>query len=145
MNWKLTIELSMFGLAMGVATVFVIPSNIEPLFWLVIFGICAYIIATKCSGKYFLHGLLVSVVNSVWITASHILLFDRYMANHAQEAAMMASMPLTVSPRLMMAVMGPVIGVASGVILGIFAVVAARLAATRARRPAAQRVIRQKP
>ena len=85
MNWKLVIQLSVFGLAMGVATVFLIPSNVEPLFWLVIFGICAYIIATQCPGRYFLHGLLVSRVNSVWITASHVLLFDRYIASHPRK------------------------------------------------------------
>ena len=49
MNWKLIIQLSLFGLATGVATVFVIPSTIEPLVWLVIFGICAYLIATRAS------------------------------------------------------------------------------------------------
>jgi len=32
-------------LAMGIATVFVIPSNIEPWFWLLIFGVCAFLIA----------------------------------------------------------------------------------------------------
>jgi len=32
MNWKLAIQLSLFGLAMGVSTVFLIPSNIEPIF-----------------------------------------------------------------------------------------------------------------
>jgi hypothetical protein len=139
MNWKLIIQLSMFGLAMGIATVFVIPSNIEPLFWLVIFVICAFMIAARNSVKYFLHGLLVGIVNSVWITASHILMFDRYIANHAQEAAMMASMRLTASPKVMMAVMGPVIGVASGVVLGVFAVIAVRLVAMLAKRPAPQR------
>src|SRR4051812_45417860 len=141
MNWKLILQLSMFGLAMGLATVFVIPSNIEPLFWIAIFVVCAYIIAMKCPGRYFLHGLMVSIVNSVWITASHLVLFDRYIANHAQEAAMMASMPLTVSPRLMMVVMGPVIGAGSGVVLGIFSVAAAKSLAARARRPTPQRVI----
>ncbi len=30
---------------MGIATVFVIPSNIEPWFWLLIFGVCAFLIA----------------------------------------------------------------------------------------------------
>src|ERR1043165_4486344 len=99
MNWKLIFQLSLFGLAMGVATVFVIPSAIEPLFWLGIFVVCAYMIATRCSSRYFLHGLMVSVVNSVWITASHILLFRQYLANHPQEAAMMSSMPLPDSPR----------------------------------------------
>jgi hypothetical protein len=134
MNWKLIVQLSLFGLAMGVATVFLIPSNVEPLFWLVIFVTCAYIIATRAPGRYFLHGLLVSVVNSLWITCAHVLLFHRYVANHPQEAAMMTSMPLPRSPRLMMLLMGPAIGVVSGVVLGIFAVIAGKLVARR--RPA---------
>jgi hypothetical protein len=127
MNWKLILQLSLFGLAMGIATVFVIPSKIEPLFWLAIFVICAFLIARHAPNKPFLHGLCVSLVNCVWVTGSHILLFDQYVANHAQEVAMMKSMPLPDSPRLMMALMGPVIGVVSGIVLGLFAFVAAKL------------------
>jgi hypothetical protein len=41
MNWKLIAQLSCFGLAMGVATVFLIPSTIEPFFRLGIFVVCA--------------------------------------------------------------------------------------------------------
>jgi hypothetical protein len=128
-NWKVIFQMSLFGLAMGIATVFLIPSNIEPVFWLGIFGITAYFIASRCSGRYFMHGLLVGVANSVWITTSHILLFDRYIANHPQEAAMMSSMPLPDSPRLMMALVGPVIGVVSGLVIGALTVLAARMAA----------------
>ena len=124
MNWKLILQLSLFGLAMGIATVFVIPSKIEPLFWLVIFVACAYLIAARAPGRWFLHGLMVSVVNSVWITASHLLFFDSYIVNHQQEMAMMTRMPLPDSPRLMMAAIGPVVGVASGVVLGVFALAA---------------------
>jgi hypothetical protein len=131
MNWKLIFGLSLFGLAMGIATVYAIPSNIGPLFWLVIFLICAAIIAIRATGKYFLHGLMVSIVNSVWITAAHVLLFDRYIASHAKEAAMMTSIPAP--PKLMMVVMGPIIGVVSGVVLGLFALVAHKLVASRAR------------
>ena len=133
MNWRLIGQLSLFGLAMGIATVFLIPSNIEPLFWLGIFGISAYLIATRCSGSYFLHGILVGLANCVWVTASHILLFERYIANHAREAAMMTSMPLPNSPRLMMALIGPAIGLVSGLVLGLFAVVASKLIPARAR------------
>lgn len=125
MNWKLIFQLSLFGLFMGIATVFLIPSKIEPLFWLAIFLVCAYIIAKQVPGNHFLHGLLVSIVNSVWITAAHVLLFDQYVANHQQEVEMMKSMPL--SPRAMMALMGPVIGVVSGLVLGLFAFVAGKL------------------
>jgi len=128
-NWKVIFQMSLFGLAMGISTVFLIPSTIEPLFWLGIFGITAYLIARRCSGQYFVHGLLVGLVNSVWVTASHILLFDRYIANHPQEAAMMSSMPLPDFPRLMMALVGPVIGVVSGLAIGALAVLAAKMVA----------------
>lgn len=135
MNRKLIGQLSLFGLAMGLATVFWIPSNVEPLFWLVVLGLSAYLIATGSAGRHFLHGLLVGLANSVWVTAWHILLFDRYLANHPREAAMMTSLPLPDSPRLMMGLVGPVIGLVSGLILGLFAIGAGKLVAAR-RKPA---------
>jgi hypothetical protein len=123
MNWKLVLSLSLFGLAMGIATVFVIPANVEPVFWLLIFAFCAYVIARRCAEKQFLHGLFVSLVNSVWITAAHLTFFDTYLARHPREAEMSASMS---SPRLMMLLMGPVVGLVSGLVLGLFAFVASR-------------------
>ncbi len=110
---------------MGIATVFVIPSNIEPLFWLAIFLACAVIIARKAPGKPFLHGLCTSLVNSVWITSAHVLFFDDYVARHAQEAAMMTSMPFP--GRVMMLLTGPVVGLVSGCVLGLIAIIATKL------------------
>jgi hypothetical protein len=124
MNGRLILALSMFGLVMAVATVFVIPSKIEPLFWLVIFGVCAVIIARRAPGRPFLHGLCTSLVNCVWVTSAHILFFDTYVANHAEEAAMMQGAPLP--GRAMMAITGPVIGLISGIVLGLFALIASR-------------------
>ena len=124
MNWKLILLLSMFGLAMGLATVFVIPSNIEPLFWLVIFVVCAYAIARQ-KRKPFLHGLLLGLANCVWITSAHILLFHQYLGAHAQEAAMMQTMPF--SPRITMAIVGLFIGVISGVVIGVLALIASKI------------------
>lgn len=127
LNWNLIFKLSLFGLAMALATVYFIPSGIEPFCWLAIFIICAYLIAKNCSSKYFLHGLLVSLLNAVWITAAHILLFDTYIAHHAKEAEMMTKMPMPDSPRLMMLMTGPVVGLVSGLILGLFAFIASRI------------------
>ncbi len=127
MNWKLILELSLFGLAMGIATVFVIPSTIEPGLWLVIFLFCAWVIAKQCASKHFLHGLLLGLMNCVWITSAHMLLVDHYLANHAREAAMMKTMPMPDSPRLMMAMVGPVAGLISGIVMGLFAWVASKL------------------
>jgi len=126
MDWKLIVLLSGFGLMMAFATVFVIPSNIEPAYWLVIFLVCAYLIARRAPGRHFLHGLCVSLVNSVWITAAHVILFGQYMASHPQEAAMMKSMPVPESPRLMMVLFGPIFGSIFGLILGLFAFLAGK-------------------
>jgi hypothetical protein len=127
LDYKLILQLSLFGLVMAVATVFVIPSNIEPVFWLLIFVVCAVVIARRCSEKHFLHGFLVSLANCVWITTAHIVLFDSYIARHPQEAAMMKSMPVPDSPRLMMLMTGPIIGVISGIVLGLFAFIASKI------------------
>ena len=124
MNAKLIVQLSLFGLAMGIATVFWIPANVEPFFWIVILALSAWIIAARAPGRPFLHGVLVGVVNSVWITAAHVLLFDAYIARHPREAAMVAQMG---SPRLMMAAVGPVIGLVSGCVIGLAAVGFTRL------------------
>jgi hypothetical protein len=124
MNWKLIFGLSLFGLAMAIATVFVIPSNIEPIFWLVIFIICAVIIARQVPSRHFLHGLMVGIVNSIWVTGAHILFFNAYIASHAKEAAMMHNSPMP--PRAMMAVVGPFVGVISGLVLGLFAWIAGK-------------------
>jgi len=120
-NWKLVFQLSLFGLAMGIGTVFIIPSSIEPVFWLVIFLISAYLIAVQAGGSYFLHGVMVGLVNSVWVTGAHVLLFMSYVANHPQEMAMMSSMPMHEHPRRLMALIGPCIGLISGIIIGLLA------------------------
>lgn len=127
MNIKLILQLSLFGLAMAIATVFWIPSNVEPIYWLIILFLCAYFIAKNCTEKYFLHGFLVSLVNCIWITSAHIIFYHSYIANHAQEASMMSSMPMPDHPRLMMLMTGPIVGIVSGLILGLFAFLASKL------------------
>lgn len=126
MPWTLILKLSIFGLVMGVATVFWIPSNVEPIFWILIFLVCSYVIG-RSSQRPFLTGVLLGLVNGVWITTIHILLFSQYLASHAREAEMMKSMPLPDSPRMMMALMGPIIGLVSGIVIGLVSLLAAKL------------------
>ena len=126
MNWKLVFQLSLFGLAMGLGTVFFIPSSVEPVCWVVIFLVCAYVVARNCLERRFLHGFAIGILNSFWVTAAHILFFGQYLAGHAEEAAMMRSMPLQSSPRLLMALTGPVIGIVSGILIGALCMVVGR-------------------
>ena len=136
MNWKLILQLSVFGLAMALGTVFFIPSSIEWVFWLAIFVLTAYLIARRAPGRPFLHGFMLALANCVWVTSAHVLLFSQYMATHASEAASMSAMPLAVAahPRMMMAAIGPIVGVISGLVLGLFAWVASKFVASTAHR-----------
>lgn len=127
MNKKLIFQLSLFGLAMSVGTVYWIPGNIEPLVWLPIFVFCAYVIAKKCSSNFFLHGFLVSLVNCIWITAAHIILAADYLPKHPEEVEMMTKMPIHFDPRVMMLFVGPIFGVIFGLVLGLFSYIASKL------------------
>jgi hypothetical protein len=127
MNWKLILQLSLFGLFMGVATVFFIPSTIEPVCWLAIFAISAWGIVKRAPRRPFGHGVLVGLANSVWVTGAHVLLFGSYVARHPREMAMMANGPLPTHPRIMMLGTGPLIGLVSGMLIGLIALVAWRV------------------
>lgn len=61
------------------------PSECRAGVWLVIFLICAYVIAKRRPTGRFVHGLLLGLANSAWITAAHVLFLDRYLAGHPQE------------------------------------------------------------
>jgi hypothetical protein len=128
MNWKLIFLLSALGLIMAFATVSFISEKFEPAYWLVIFVFCAYVIAKVCSGRYFLHGFLVSLVNCVWITAAHIAFYSSYLLHHPSVAKMADAHPIIPGhPRLAMLVTGPVFGIICGIILGVFAFIASKI------------------
>jgi len=126
MNWKIIFQLSLFGLIMAIGTVSLIPEKIEPAFWLVIFVISAIVIVRACAGRYFLHGFLVSMVNSVWITAVHVICYKTYVTNHPDFAKSLPQL-LPTHPRTTMIIYGPLFGVAFGLILGLFSFVASKI------------------
>ena len=134
MNWKLIFTLSLFGLAMAFATISLIPMNIEPACWLLIFVLVGRLIARFAPGNYFAHGFLVSMVNSVWITAAHVIFFIPYLIHHPQMVEMSKKIPfLTDHTRWQMLVMGPIFGVLFGLIQGLFAFLASKIKKVPAR------------
>lgn len=107
-----------------------VTPTIEPFCWLVVFLISAFFIAKYASGKYFLHGLVLGILNSIWITAVHVMLYEHYVAGHPDYMEMMAGLPpdLAAHPRRMMLPINLIIGLLSGVVLGVFAFIAGRIA-----------------
>jgi hypothetical protein len=124
MSWKLIFALSLSGVLMGLATVFVIPHDLEPHFWLGIFVVTGVVIAKYAPGKYFVHGLCVSLVASVWVILAHVALFDRYIVIHGR---IMAMVPPIASPHVLMALAGGAAGVAAGLALGFYSWASSKL------------------
>jgi len=130
MNLKLLLQLSLFGLIMAFATVSLIPEKFEWCFWLVIFIFCAYVIARICTGKYFLHGFVLSLFNSIWVTMGHLIFFNSYMAHHPGVADMTNKMGT--HPRLYTLFLAIPSGIIFGLIMGLFAFVASKVVQPKA-------------
>lgn len=124
MNWKLIFKLSLFGLAMSFATISIIPTKLEFPFWIVIFIVCAIIIAKNCKQRYFLNGFCVSLINCIWITSVHVIFYFSYITHHPEMKQMNVHLPLQNHPRIMMIMVGPIFGIIFGLILGLFSTVA---------------------
>jgi hypothetical protein len=118
MSWRLIFGLSLFGLAMGLAPIFLIPRQIEPHLWLGIFAVSAVAIAKRAPSKYFLHGLGVGLVNGFWVTAAHAALFEQSVVIHGRVVELSARVG---APHVAMALGGPIVGVAGGIVLGVAA------------------------
>lgn len=127
MNWKLVLLLSLFGVAMGVASLFGMTGRAEPLLWLLVFLFYAWVIATQAPGKYFLHGFLVSVLNGIWISIIHSAFFATYVQNNPQMQANLAALPKGIDPRVLSLVFGPLIGAITGIVAGLLAWIAAKV------------------
>lgn len=126
MNWKLIFQLSMLGLIMAFGTVALIPEKVEFIFWLVIFVLVAYVIAKACTSKDFAHGFMVSILNSVYITAIHCIFVTSYNAHHPDMANMNTG-AFQDKPVLFMLLSGPVFGIFFGLFQGLFAFIASKI------------------
>ena len=109
---------------MAIATISFIPSEYEPVLWLVIFGFCSYSIAKTCDDRFFIHGFLLSIINCIYITAFHAAFYDAYSSSHAAQVAMI---PSGMNPKVLMPAIGVLIGIISGVIQGGFCLLAAKM------------------
>ena len=119
MNWKLILQLAVFGIAMGLGTVFFVPSTVEPILWLIVFLLSAYAIAKHCVRLRFLNSMLVGLLDSLLKTSVHMVFFSSYVARHAHEIAMIRQMTSAISPRQLIVLSSPVWGLVFGTVLGL--------------------------
>jgi len=122
MNWKLIFSLSVFGLAMGVASIFgCVPANLEWLYWLVIALICVFWIVRKATARLFLHGFLVGSIGGIISPILTAIFFSTYLAYNPSYAEQMQKMPAGMNPIIFRLILAPLIAGISGLALGFFA------------------------
>jgi hypothetical protein len=125
MNGRLVLALSLFGLVIGIGTVFAFPPEGGIFLSIAFLVACAVIIAKRAPGNYFLHSLAVCALGSIWLAGTQALLLDVYLAHHPMKAMLAAKGPLP--PRLMMVVTAPVLSLIPGSILALLSLAASKL------------------
>ncbi len=94
MNWKLIFSLSVFGLAMGIASVLgFVPANFGWPLLLVIAVVCAAVLAKKVRAKLFFHGFMTGLINGLIIGILETVFSSSYQANNPNYAGQIGQMP----------------------------------------------------
>jgi len=117
---------------MGLGTIFIFPSIIEPLAWLAMFVFCFIILARFCEKKFFLNGLITGFIILVLIDLIHFSFFDAYFHHHAEWAHTHATYEQIKWGDLFFS---PVLGIAFGLVLGLFTWVASLILGKRTAAP----------
>jgi hypothetical protein len=127
MNWKLILMLSLFGVLMGVASLFGWTRGIEPLLWFIIFILYAWWIPKNCPRLHFFHGFLASVLNGIWIGILQAAFYSTYTNHNPEILERFKSLPPGVNQRILMLVIGLISGILFGLVAGLFAFIGGKL------------------
>ena len=134
MKWTLILRLSAMGLALALGSVFFISPNLEPLLWLAVFLYYAYAIGNGTRTWRFVHGLLLGILNSLWVVGARDVFLTRYLGGHPREiqvVSLVHTSGLPLSARWIMSFTGVAVGVIEGIMIGVFAVVAGMMVKPR--------------
>ena len=112
---------------MGASTALGISMMVTTILWLAIYGACVFVIASRCSGNYFLNGFMLSLVNIVWVTGFHVIFYKTYLTNNPAIELLYTLLPFSESPRLGMIFMAPILGSFFGLLVGFFSFLVAKV------------------
>lgn len=129
MKWKLIFLLALSGVVMGFITLYFIPAKYEAVIGTPIFLMCAYFIARYAEVAYFLHGLVLGILNSAIVTVMHASMAGVYMAHHPKDAVQFAKMSAESGASVVqvMLLMGLFFAIISGITMGLFAIAGSKI------------------
>jgi hypothetical protein len=119
MNWKIILLLSLFGVVMGIASLFGISQGVEWILWIIIAFASAFILSVNVTNKFFAHALFIGLLDGIYPSVIQLAFFDTYILNNPQLLEGFQQLPATVEPRLFVLVIGPFIGIVYGLFIGL--------------------------
>lgn len=127
MKWKLLLTVAVFGLIMGLLSLFGLTRGIEPFLWIAIALGAAWWLARTISAGGFLHGLFAGILMGIGNSIMQSLFIQSYLSSNPESAGAFDQIPGDLSPRLFVLLTGPLVGLIYGLFLGTLTLIAMRL------------------
>lgn len=124
MKWEFIGILSLGGALIGIASLWGMQESFEAILWLLLALFSPVFIARQTSNKVFLHGLASGIGMGLLHSLIQVLFFETYLKANPQTAKEFFNTQFPFSPRFLVAVIGPVVGILYGTVIGSFAVIA---------------------
>lgn len=121
MNWRLVALLSCLSVVLAAVSLIGFARGHEWVLWLLIGIIGAWQFATKVSENHFLHGLYLGIFSGILNSIFRALFFESYIASNPNMLDALAGLPQDLSPRMVILIMGPLVGSLVGVVYGLLA------------------------
>ncbi len=93
MKWLFIFLLSLVGVFLGWADVYLMNALGLQLLWLAVSIAYSFVLFRFIGSNYFLFGMLLGAGCCTWVAAMHLLLFKDYLHRHADVGRIMASLP----------------------------------------------------
>ena len=98
MKWKTILLLSLFGILMGLNSVFGIIKNVEWVLWLIIAIVSAYVLNKQTKNLLVTHAVITGLFMGILNAIVQSSLFDSYLVNNP-EIEGFKQWPITVEPQ----------------------------------------------
>lgn len=121
MNLKLWL-LTLFGVAMGLASVYGYTQSYEWVYWLVIALISGAVIARVADRQIFVKSVVVGLFMGIFAGVIQAAMFDTYLANNPRSLDGLKQIPMSLEPQYVLLFTGPFIGIVFGLFIGLIAI-----------------------
>lgn len=122
MNWNLILKLSLFGLLMGVLSVFgLIPTGFEFFPWLIIAVISGYLMSRHTTKLIMTQSVVLGLFMGILVSVFQAVFFDKLIENNPGSLDGFKEIPTAMEPQYVLLFTGPFIGIIFGIVIGMIA------------------------